>query len=154
MIHDVSAASIRSTPSSSSKTGTSPGRKVGDGASHVVLEQLRITRTTQPQDHLCYLTRTPDGKILKSSIDVHPRQRGGKVVAILGINYDISALLMVESAVRDADPPRTTRTQTEPEKIINVNDVLDELIAPVGRPGGQARGADEQGGQDARPSAF
>ena len=41
-------------------------RKVGDGASQVVLDQM-ASQTEHPQDHLCYLTRTPDGKILKSS---------------------------------------------------------------------------------------
>ena len=63
--------------------------------------------------------------------------KGGKVVAILGINYDISSLLMVESAVRELTAAGDS-TQTEPEKIINVNDVLDELIAQsvalVGKP--------------------
>ena len=65
------------------------------------------------------------------------RGKGGKVVAILGINYDISSLLMVESAVRELTAAGDS-TQTEPEKIINVNDVLDELIAQsvalVGKP--------------------
>ena len=64
-------------------------------------------------------------------------KEGGKVVAILGINYDISSLLMVESAVRELTAAGDS-TQTEPEKIINVNDVLDELIAQsvalVGKP--------------------
>ena len=68
------------------------GRKVGDGASNVVMEQLR-TQDPEPKDHLCYLTKTPDGKILKSST-VYIRDRKGKVSAILAINYDISRLMM------------------------------------------------------------
>ena len=75
------------------------GRKVGDGASAVVLEQME-TNDPEPKDHLCYLTKTPDGKILKSST-VYIRNSKGKVSAILSINYDISKLLMVEDAVRD-----------------------------------------------------
>ena len=90
----------------------------------------------QPKDHLGYLTKTPDGKILKSST-VYIRNSRGKVNAILAINYDISSLLMVEGAVHDlittAEPQ-----QSEPEKIVNINDLLDELIAQsvalVGKP--------------------
>ncbi len=117
------------------ENGHVTGRKLGDGASHVVMEQLREA-DAQPEDHLGYLTKTPDGKILKSST-VYIRNSRGKVNAILAINYDISSLLMVESAVHDlittAEPQ-----QSEPEKIVNINDLLDELIAQsvalVGKP--------------------
>ena len=112
------------------------GRKVGDGASHVVIEQLQ-TNVPVPKDHLCYLTKTPDGKILKSST-VYIRNSKGKVSAIFSINYDISKLLMVESAVRDLISTGEETQQTEPEKIVNINDLLDDLIeqsvALVGKP--------------------
>mgnify|MGYP005801113817 CR=1 FL=1 len=111
------------------------GRKVGDGASHVVMEQLE-TNDPEPRDHLCYLTRTPDGKILKSST-VYIRNSKGKVSGIFAINYDISKLLMVEGAVRDLISTGEPET-AEPEKIVNVNDLLEELIAQsvalVGKP--------------------
>ena len=117
------------------ENGHVTGRKVGDGASHVVMEQVRRA-DAQPEDHLSYLTKTPDGKILKSST-MYIRGKSGKVVAILGINYDISSLLMVEGAVHELTATQDT-AQTEPEKITNVNDLLDELIeqsvALVGRP--------------------
>ena len=109
------------------------GRKVGDGASHVVLEQLRSQDQTT-KDHLCYLTKTPDGKILKSST-IYIRNSRGKVVAILAINYDISRLMMVANAIADLI---STPQPAEPEKIVNVNDLLEELIqqsvALVGKP--------------------
>ena len=108
------------------ENGHVTGRKVGDGASHVVLEQVRQA-DAQPSDHLSYLTKTPDGKILKSST-MYIRGRSGKVAAILGINYDISSLLMVEDAVHELIDTKD-KTQSEPEKIVNVNDLLDELIA-------------------------
>lgn len=111
------------------------GRKVGDGASHVVIEQLQ-TNDPEPKDHLCYLTKTPDGKILKSST-VYIRNSKGKVSAIFSINYDISKLLMVESAVHDLISTGEPQ-QEEPEKIVNVNDLLEELIQQsvslVGKP--------------------
>ena len=111
------------------------GRKVGDGASAVVLEQME-RNDPQPKDHLCYLTKTPDGKILKSST-VYIRNSKGRVSAILSINYDISRLLMVESAIRELVTTQEP-AQTEPEKIVNVNDLLEDLIqqsvALVGKP--------------------
>ena len=111
------------------------GRKVGDGASTVVMEQLR-TNDPEPRDHLCYLTKTPDGKILKSST-VYIRNSRGKVSAIFAINYDISKLLMVESAVQDLISTGEP-AQAEPEKITNVNDLLEDLIQQsvtlVGKP--------------------
>jgi len=111
------------------------GRKVGDGASKVVMEQLS-SNDPAPSDHLSYLMKTPDGKILKCST-VYIRNSKGKVSAILAINYDISKLLVVESAIRDlittAEPE-----PAEPEKIVNINDVLEDLIqqsvALVGKP--------------------
>lgn len=117
------------------ENGQVTGRKVGDGASHVVME-LMENQDQQPQDHLCYLTKTPDGKILKSS-SIYIRNSRGKVNAVLSINYDISKLLMVEGAVRDLISTEEPR-EAEPEKIVNINDLLEDLIqqsvALVGKP--------------------
>lgn len=111
------------------------GRKVGDGASNVVMEQLR-TQDPEPKDHLCYLTKTPDGKILKSST-VYIRDRKGKVSAILAMNYDISRLILMEEALHDLTSTGE-EIPAEPERITNVSDLLDELIqqsvALVGKP--------------------
>ena len=134
VIHDLTTGDLEHTVVHV-EHGAVSGRKVGDGASHVVMEQLE-TNDPEPRDHLCYLTRTPDGKILKSST-VYIRNSKGKVSAILAINYDISKLLMVESAVHDLISTGEPQ-QEEPEKIVNVNDLLEELIAQsvalVGKP--------------------
>ena len=79
MVHDVAAKH----PEHSIviiENGHVTGRKVGDGASHVAMEQVR-NADAQPMDHLSYLTKTPDGKILKSST-MYIRGKGGKVVAM------------------------------------------------------------------------
>lgn len=118
------------------ENGHVTGRKVGDGASQVALEQT-LQADSQPLDRLCYLTKTPDGKILKSST-MYIRGKNGKVAAILGVNYDISALLMVEGAVHELTAAQNDTGTGEPQKIVNVNDLLDELIeqsvALVGKP--------------------
>ena len=117
------------------ENGHVSGRKVGDGASMVVLEQLEHQHE-QPKDHLGYLTRTPDGKILKSS-SLYIRNSRGAVTAIFSINYDVTGLMMMQQQLGELLSTRD-KEQTEPEKIINVNDVLDELIqqsvALVGKP--------------------
>ncbi len=117
------------------ENGHVSGRKVGDGASSVVLERMEH-QEQEAQDHLCYLTRTPDGRILKSST-IYIRNSRGKVAAILAINFDISALMMAADAVKEFISVEESQP-AEPEKIININDVLDELIqqsvALVGKP--------------------
>ena len=89
VIHDVSS---RSSDHSIAYivNGHVSGRKIGDGGSQIVLDQL-ASQDKQPRDHLCYLTRTPDGKILKSS-SIYIRGSRGTVVAIFSINYDVSGL--------------------------------------------------------------
>lgn len=134
VIHDVSGKGSDSSIVAI-ENGHVTGRKVGDGASQVALEQT-LDAGAQPLDRLRYLTKTPDGKILKSST-MYIRGKNGKVAAILGINYDISALLMVEGAVHEITDTDDAGTG-EPQKIVNVNDLLDELIeqsvALVGKP--------------------
>lgn len=117
------------------ENGHVSGRRVGDGPSHVVLEALRGDRT-QLRDHLAYLTRTKDGKILKSST-IYIRDDDGAAIGIFAINYDITLMLAMENALKSftaAEAP-----EKEPEHISrNVADLLDELIeqsvALVGKP--------------------
>jgi len=109
------------------ENGHVTGRRVGDGPSHVVLEQLKKGDLGQ-ENHLCYLTKTSDGRILKSST-MYIRNSKGKVSAILGINYDISAFTMAETALKDLIAYGSEDNQREPERItINVNELLDDLI--------------------------
>jgi len=105
------------------ENGQVTGRKVGDGPSHVVLETLRGDRE-KLQDHLCYLTKTKDGKILPP-------------IGIFGINYDITLMLAMENMLRQFTA--TEKESREPEAISrNVSDLLDELIEQsvklVGKP--------------------
>ena len=112
VVHDLSRKSDHTI--AAIENGHVTGRKVGDGASYVVMEQL-TTNDPAPKDHLCYLTRTPDGKILKSST-IYIHNSKGKVSGILSIKP----------------------AHLQPEKIVNVNDLLEELIqqsvALVGKP--------------------
>ncbi len=109
-------------------------RKVGDGPSHIVLEAMK-RNSEELTDHLGYLARTHDGRIVKSST-IYLRDENGKVEGILSINYDITGLLMAESAVKSII---NHDDGEKPERIPqNVNDLLDDLIdqsvANVGKP--------------------
>ena len=117
------------------ENGHVTSRKLGDGPSHVVLEALHGDRSNL-KDHLNYLTKTHDGKILKSST-IYIRDENGDAVGIFAINYDITSLLMVENALKPLIS--TDQPEKEPERITqNVNDLLDELIEQsvrnVGKP--------------------
>lgn len=122
------------------ENGHVSSRKLGDGPSHVVLEAIKQD-PSKLQDRLAVLTRTHDGKILKSST-IFIRDRNGKVAAILAINYDITKLLAIESAIGsliETAEAHDAAGGSEPERIpLNVNDLLDELITQsirlIGKP--------------------
>ena len=108
---------------------------MGDGPSHIVLEALRGDSSVL-KDHFGYLTKTKDGKILKSST-IFIRDDDGKPVGIFAINYDITLLLSMEETLNQFTA--TEDQQREPEPIArNVSDLLDELIGQsvklVGKP--------------------
>ena len=102
------------------------------------LEALRADPATL-EDKLSYLTRTHDGRILKSST-IYIRDEDGSVAAIFAINYDITGLLAIEGSLRPLISTGTPESgSSEPESIpLNVNDLLDELISQsiklVGKP--------------------
>lgn len=118
------------------ENGQVSGRSLGDGPSHVVLDLLRED-APGAEDHLAYLTRTPSGKILKSS-SLYIKGPDGRPEAVFAINYDISALLTVENALKDLTTPRDSEPR-EPERITSsvaglLDELIDESVALVGKP--------------------
>ena len=119
------------------ENGHVTNRRVGDGPSHVVLETLHGD-PSRLKDHLGYLTRTKDGRILKSStMYIRDEEQPDKVIGIFAINYDITGLLAMDNSIRSliASEPEAKA----PEKITtNVTNLLDDLIeqsvALVGKP--------------------
>lgn len=133
VVHDLTGGS----PDSSIviiENGQVSGRKVGDGPSREVLDAIRSGKTAE--DHLGYLVKTEDGKILKSS-SIYIRDESGAVVGLFGINYDISLLLAVEDTLQNFTA--SNAAVKIPERIPrNVSELLDDLIAQsvrlVGKP--------------------
>ena len=108
------------------ENGHVTGRKLGDGPSHVVLEALHAG-TERLEDRLAYLTKTADGKILKSST-VFIRDDEGRTVGIFAVNYDITILRAMGDTIAEVvgTGPSAPR---EPEPIVrSVADLLDDLI--------------------------
>ena len=134
VIHDLTTDDLEGTVAYI-ENGHVTKRHVGDGPSHVVLDASRKD-TTKLEDRHGYLTRTKDGRILKSST-MYIRGDDDKIQYILSINYDITGLLALDSAVKTLIS--TESKEKAPERITqNVNDLLDDLIeqsvALIGKP--------------------
>ena len=104
------------------------GRKIGDGASKVVLETLEaLEKGDIIVDHLGYRTTTQDSRILKSST-VFLKDNNGKYRWILGINYDVTALMNVDAALQSITTVESQDGNGDRQIPLNVNDLLDNLI--------------------------
>ena len=124
------------------ENGHVSNRHTGDGPSGIVLETLR-SDPGKLKDKLAYLTRTDDGRILKSST-LYIRNEEGKIIYIFSMNYDITTLLAAENSIRgliQTEPENGAETDrsSAPQRIThNVTELLDLLIeqaiARVGKP--------------------
>lgn len=114
------------------ENGHVTGRSEGDGPSHVVLEAIKAGNLHKLEDRLAYLTKTSDGRVLRSST-VFIRNPEDKVVGILGINYDITVLVAASHALNDltgyvADDSASASSDKAEPIVTNVADLLDDLI--------------------------
>jgi len=101
-------------------------RKIGDDASEIVLSALKDKAGVQ--DSLSYLTRTPDGRLLKSS-SIYIRDPRGEVIALLGINYDITNFSHTLSVLGQFITAEQDKKDNNIDMITpNVNDLLDQLL--------------------------
>ena len=125
------------------ENGQVTNRKSGDGPSGIVLETLH-KNAAKVQDKLSYLTRTEDGRILKSST-LYIRDADEKISYIFSINYDITALLTIDSALGSllhTEPETDTYTVSKPHSPQTItrnveellNDLMQQGVALVGKP--------------------
>ncbi len=110
------------------ENGNITGRSIGDGASNVVLKQLKmLSNTEQHKDHIGYFAKTPDGRLIKAST-IYIYDEHDIVIAIFAINQDITTLNAAALAINEIVSP-VDITEDAPQKIMpNVNELLDELI--------------------------
>ena len=122
------------------ENGHVSNRQTGDGPSGIVLETLQSDPSTI-HDKLSYLTKTEDGRILKSST-FYIRDDDGSVSYIFSLNYDITAFTAASTAIQSLIATKDSLpdlTGDSPRQIThNVNELLDLLIeqavAKVGKP--------------------
>lgn len=122
------------------ENGHISNRQTGDGPSGIVLETLQSDPSTI-HDKLSYLTKTEDGRILKSST-FYIRDDDGSISYIFSLNYDITAFTAASTAIQSLIATKDklpVLTGDSPRQIThNVNELLDLLIeqavAKVGKP--------------------
>ncbi len=136
VIHDLRKQDVESSVAFI-ENGHITKRKIGDAPSPIVLEALHRD-PKKLKDQLGYLTRTSDGRILKSST-MYIRNDSGVIDYIFAINYDITALITVENSLKSLVGTDDNNPFKKPQKIThNVNDLLDSLIeqsvAMIGKP--------------------
>lgn len=116
------------------ENGHVTGRHIGDAASEAVLRALK-EESSNVEDEYGYLARTKDGRVVKSS-SIYLRDAAGRLSYLLGINYDITDLIMAHHTIKAIT---TVNGNEEDEKenlntiTSNVNDLLDQLIAEADR---------------------
>lgn len=122
------------------ENGHVSNQQTGDGPSGIVLETLQSDPSTI-HDKLSYLTKTEDGRILKSST-FYIRDDDGSISYIFSLNYDITAFTAASTAIQSLIATKDNLpdlTGDSPRQIThNVNELLDLLIeqavAKVGKP--------------------
>ncbi len=118
------------------ENGHVSNRRKGDGPSEIVLK-TKTHGSDALEDRLAYLTKTEDGRILKSST-MYIRGENDEIQYIFSINYDITGLIGLDNALKSLIETSTTDAKQPSTITHNVNDLLDELIeqsvAIVGKP--------------------
>lgn len=126
VVHDLTVDSLEHTIVHIENGGLT-GRKIGDGPSGAVLNAIK--HQNEPlKDKLAYLTRTENGRILKSST-LYIHDDSGKPCYIFSINYDITALLALEKSVQCLINCEESQVSSSTNVITHdVSKLLDELI--------------------------
>lgn len=98
------------------------GREVGGGGTDAGLSILR--GTSQPRDQYCYINKTKEGRILRSS-SKYFLDESGNVVGSLCINYDITSLVEAQAAMM-----KLTRQEEVKGEVFtsNIDELLDALM--------------------------
>ena len=113
------------------ENGHVTGRRVGDSASRIVLQALKSQESIE--DKHGYLTRTQEGRLLKSS-SIYLRGSDGEVIALMSINYDITDMsranyILEQFISTSSDKNSKNGAGNGIESIYpSVNDLLDSLI--------------------------
>ncbi|MDM8212947.1 helix-turn-helix transcriptional regulator [Enterococcus hirae] len=120
------------------ENGHVSSRHLGDGPSQIVLKAMNAD-PQKLEDQVNYLTRTHDGRVLKSSTLYLKNDETGKLEGVFAINFDITTLIAAENMIKSIITVPTEETSKDPDYIPqNVNELLEDLIQEsvklVGKP--------------------
>lgn len=116
------------------ENGHVSNHKVGDGPSLAVLDALK-SDPQKLEDHASYLTKTKDGRILKSTT-IYIRNDEQKIIGVFSINYDITELIMIENAIKPlVSVESEEKASPIPQNVTDLlNDLIEESTRQVGKP--------------------
>lgn len=106
------------------ENGHVTGRKIGDCGSNLGLEVMR--GTTDGSSQVNYVTKTKEDRLLRSST-LYIKDRDGKPLGALCINFDITDILAANEVLKDI---ATLEEGKEEEHFASdVNELLDYLLS-------------------------
>lgn len=110
------------------ENGQVTGRKEGGSPSNAVIEAIR-KNPDELQDQYAYLSRTDNGRILKSTT-IYIKDENNRPSYVFAINYDITNLLALEGTIKSLTSTKEpSQNDDQPTHIpMDVNQLLDELI--------------------------
>ncbi|MEK3936034.1 PAS domain-containing protein [Sporosarcina sp. FSL W7-1349] len=109
--------------------GSVTERALGAPTTEVILKELRQHGDAVP-DLLGLTSRTRDGKFVKTSSSFI-RNESGKVIGLIGINFDITAFSLVNQIIKDfSTTPDLDQLDSPMEESYakNIDEVFDQLI--------------------------
>ena len=120
------------------ENGHVTGRKIGDSGSNLGLLVMGKEKSEDSDYMYNYVTKTKDGKILRSST-AYLKGEDGEYMSALCVNYDITDLLKIEKTIQSISLSPTLLENEDSELFANnVSEILDFLsikcIEHIGKP--------------------
>lgn len=119
--------------------GNLTGRKIGAPATNLVLSVLK-SEGNQSKDIIGYISKTSDGKILKSST-VFIRDNSGKIIGCFCINIDITHITLLNNVLNSLCKPSFPREGDAQADERFTNDIsemteliIQEAVNELGKP--------------------
>ena len=134
VIHDINHGGDMPSTIVSIDNGHVTGRKIGDGPSQAVLDAVMDEECLE--DHVSYITKTADGKILRSST-IYIRNDSGVIEGVFSINYDITYLVMAENALHsftgNVESKKDIAKSTSNVEML-LDDLIEQSVKLIGKP--------------------
>ena len=105
------------------------GREIGQGFDHLV-KQVLLSKKFKDDYSVNYMTKTKDGKKIKSSTAII-RDSKNKVIGALCVNFDLDVYFNVKEVLDDLLYVEEQIIEEEVEPFPNVAEIVDDLIDKI-----------------------